>query len=94
MYENLEEKMVSRTEIYDGKVLHVVRDDILLPNGERATREFCLHVGAVCVIPVTDDGMVLMERQFRYPHGRVFYEIPAGSLIIPMRTPFLQLCVS
>lgn len=87
MYENLEEKMVSRTEIYDGKVLHVVRDDILLPNGERATREFCLHVGAVCVIPVTDDGMVLMERQFRYPHGRVFYEIPAGKLDYPDEDP-------
>lgn len=80
MYENLEEKKLSRREIYDGKVLHVVCDDILLPNGERAIREFCLHVGAVCVIPITDDGMVLMERQFRYPHGRVFYEIPAGKL--------------
>lgn len=80
MYENLEEKKISRTEIYDGKVLHVVCDDILLPNGERAIREFCLHVGAVCVIPITNDGMVLMERQFRYPHGRVFYEIPAGKL--------------
>ena len=80
MYENLEEKQLSRREIYDGKVLHVVCDDILLPNGERAIREFCLHVGAVCVIPITDDGMVLMERQFRYPHGRVFYEIPAGKL--------------
>lgn len=87
MYENLEEKMLSRREIYDGKVLHVVCDDILLPNGEKATREFCLHVGAVCVIPVTDDGMVLMERQFRYPHGRVFYEIPAGKLDSPTEDP-------
>ncbi len=87
MYENLEEKKLSRTEIYDGKVLHVVCDDVLLPNGERAIREFCIHVGAVCVIPVTDDGQVLMERQFRYPHGRVFYEIPAGKLDHPNEDP-------
>ena len=87
MYENLEEKQLSRREIYDGKVLHVVCDDILLPNGEKATREFCLHVGAVCVIPLTEDGTVLMERQFRYPHGRVFYEIPAGKLDYPGEDP-------
>ncbi len=80
MYENLIEKKLSRKEIYDGKVLHVVCDDIMLPNGEQAKREFCIHVGAVCVIPVDRDGTVLMERQFRYPHGRVFYEIPAGKL--------------
>lgn len=80
MYENLVEKKLSRKEIYDGKVLHVVCDDILLPNGEKAKREFCIHVGAVCVIPVDSDGTVLMERQYRYPHGRVFYEIPAGKL--------------
>ena len=87
MYENLEEKQLSRKEIYDGKVLHVVCDDVLLPNGERAIREFCIHVGAVCVIPVTEDNMVLMERQFRYPHGRVFYEIPAGKLDYPGEDP-------
>lgn len=87
MYENLVEKMLSRKEIYDGKVLHVVCDDVLLPNGEQAIREFCLHVGAVCIIPITDDGMVLMERQFRYPHGRVFFEIPAGKLDYPGEDP-------
>ena len=87
MYENLVEKKLSRAEIYDGKVLHVVCDDVLLPNGETAIREFCLHVGAVCVIPITEDGQVLMERQFRYPHGRVFYEIPAGQLDSPDEDP-------
>ena len=87
MYENLIEEKLSRTEIYDGKVLHVVCDDVLLPNGEAAIREFCIHVGAVCIIPITDDGKVLMERQFRYPHGRVFYEIPAGKLDYPGEDP-------
>ena len=76
----LEEKMLSRREIYDGHVLHVVCDDVELPNGARAIREMCLHVGAVAVLPLLDDGRVIMERQFRYPHGRVFLEIPAGKL--------------
>lgn len=87
MYEELIEKKISRKDIYDGKVLHVVCDDVLLPNGEKSTREFCLHVGAVCVIPIDDDGNVIMERQFRYPHGRVFYEIPAGKLDYPEEDP-------
>ncbi len=80
---NLVEKKLSRTKIYDGKVLNVVCDEVELPNGERATREFCLHVGAVCIIPILPDGRVIMERQFRYAHGRVFYEIPAGKLDYP-----------
>ena len=46
-----------------------------------------MHVGAVCVIPVDNDGTVLMEHQFRYPHGRVFYEIPAGKLDYPGEDP-------
>lgn len=87
MYENLTEHKVSRKEIYDGKVLHVVCDDVILPNGESAIREFCIHVGAVCIIPVLPDGKVIMERQFRYPHGRVFYEIPAGKLDSPDEDP-------
>lgn len=77
---NLEEKYVSRESVYDGTVLKVVKDDVTLPNGEGAIREFCLHVGGVCVIPLLSDGRVIMERQFRYPHGRVFLEIPAGKL--------------
>ncbi len=77
---NLEEKKIKREEIFKGQVLHVVRDTVTLPNGRPATREMCLHVGAVCIIPLLDDGRVLMERQYRYPHGRVFFEIPAGKL--------------
>ncbi len=76
---NLYEKQLKRDEIYNGKVLHLVRDSVLLPDGKEATREFCLHVGAVCMLPLLPDGTVLMERQYRYPHGRVFFEIPAGK---------------
>ena len=78
--QDLTETRLSRKEIYHGKVLHVVEDTVKLPNGEQATREICLHVGAVCILPLLSDGSVLMERQFRYAHGRVFFEIPAGKL--------------
>ncbi len=76
----LEEKFVSREKVFDGVILKAVKDTITLPNGEEAFREFCLHVGGVCVLPLLDDGRVIMERQYRYPHGRVFFEIPAGKL--------------
>ena len=75
-----EEKQLEREEIYDGAVLHVVKDKILLPDGNISFREFCLHKGAVAVIPVTDDNEVIMVRQFRYAHHREFLEIPAGKL--------------
>ena len=86
---NLEEKRVSRTEIYKGKVLDVVCDTVMLPNGEEATREVCLHVGAVSIIPILPDGRVIMERQYRYAHGRLFYEIPAGKLNSADEDPLL-----
>lgn len=77
---SLKEEFISREDIFEGKILHVVRDTVTLPNGCEATREMCLHVGGVCVLPLLSDGRVIMERQFRYPHGRVFLEIPAGKL--------------
>jgi len=83
----LEEKQLSREEIYQGSVLNVVRDTVELPNGQTSHREICLHVGAVAIIPLLSDGRVIMERQFRYAHGRVFYEIPAGKLDTPEEDP-------
>lgn len=77
---NLEEKQIKRDIIYEGKILNVVCDTVSLPDGKEATREICLHIGAVAVIPLLSDGCVLMERQYRYPHRRVFFEIPAGKL--------------
>ena len=78
--ERLEEKQISSEEVFHGKLLHVFRDAVELPDGTIATREYLKHVGAVCVIPVTEDGNVIMERQYRYPVGRVICEIPAGKL--------------
>ncbi len=83
----LEEIRVKRENIYDGRVLTVVKDTVELPNGKLAEREMCLHIGAVAVIPLLSDGRVIMERQFRYAHGRVFFEIPAGKLDAPDEDP-------
>ncbi len=66
--------------IFDGKVVHLYRDIVNLPNGGESVREYVKHLGAVCVIPVTDDGEVILERQYRYAVGEVLTEIPAGKL--------------
>ena len=84
---NLEERKISSREIYDGKVLHVRRDEVMLPNGEEAVREYVHHIGAVAILPLTDEGEVVLERQFRYPFGDVLIEIPAGKLDSPEEDP-------
>lgn len=76
----LEEKFVSREDIFKGRLIHVVKDTVSLPNGHLSTREVMLHRGAVAVVPLFEDGTVLMEKQYRYAQGRVVYEIPAGKL--------------
>jgi len=81
--ERLGEKKLSSEEIFDGIVLHVVRDTVALSNGNTAVREVIRHIGAVCVIPVTENNEVVMERQYRYPLDRVILEIPAGKLDAP-----------
>ena len=76
----LEEISVFSECLFDGKVLHLYRDKVRLPSGAESEREYCRHIGAVCIIPLLSDGRVVMERQFRFAHGRVFFEIPAGKL--------------
>lgn len=77
---DLTEKQISSDLIFDGKVLHLYRDVIELPNGKEGFREFCRHIGAVCVVPVTDEGEVICVRQYRYAIGQSIIEIPAGKL--------------
>lgn len=79
----LGEKKISSEDIYDGKILHLFRDTVSLPDGNTAFREIVRHVGAVCIVPLTDDGCVIVERQFRYPINSVITEIPAGKLDSP-----------
>ncbi|MBQ8357007.1 MAG: NUDIX hydrolase [Clostridia bacterium] len=83
----LEEKTTSSKLIYDGKVVKLFEDEVELPNGNPARREYVKHVGAVCILPLTDDGRVVLERQFRYPFGEILTEIPAGKLDSPDEDP-------
>ncbi len=75
-----EEKTKSENLIFDGAVLHVYCDEIIQPDGKEAKREYAKHLGAVCVVPLTDEGDVICVKQYRYAHHRVFLEIPAGKL--------------
>lgn len=69
--------------IFDGKVLHLYRDIINLPNGGKGMREYCKHNGAVAVVPLTREGEVVCVRQYRYALGQVTLEIPAGKFDFP-----------
>ena len=77
---HLHEELVSSVAAYDGRFLKIRNDTVRLPNSNTSTREYVVHPGAVVVIPLLDDGRVLLERQFRYPIGRVMTEFPAGKL--------------
>lgn len=77
---DLTEKPLSSKSVYDGRLLHVREDRVTLPDGKEATREYIVHPGAVVVVPLLDDGDVLMVRQFRYPLHREFFELPAGKI--------------
>lgn len=80
MDSQLEETRIDGEVAYDGGFLKVSRDRVRLPNEAVTFREFIRHPGAVVILPVFDDGRVLLERQFRYPLGRVFIEFPAGKI--------------
>jgi ADP-ribose pyrophosphatase len=74
------EKLVSSRTRYEGKLLTLKEDKVALPDGSTGTREYVLHQGAAMVIPLFKDGSVLLERQFRYPLGAHFLELPAGKI--------------
>jgi len=79
-YMELTEKTVSSETIFDGKILHIRRDTVLLPNGRQALREVADHPGGVCVLAMDSRNQVLLVSQFRYPYGEVLRELPAGKL--------------
>ena len=76
----LRETQVASALMHQGKFLTLKQDIVRLPDGRNASREYLIHPGAVMMIPLFDDGTVLMERQFRYPVGKVMIEFPAGKL--------------
>jgi ADP-ribose pyrophosphatase len=80
MDSQLKETRIDGEVAYDGGFLKVSRDRVRLPNDAVTFREYIRHPGAVVILPVFDDGRVLLERQFRYPLDRVFIEFPAGKI--------------
>lgn len=79
-HKDLTEHFIDGALVFDGALLKVRRDRVRLPDGTEGAREYIRHPGAVAVVALFDDGAVLLERQFRYPHRREFIEIPAGKL--------------
>jgi ADP-ribose pyrophosphatase len=79
---HLREDRISGEDIYGGIFLHMKRDQVRLPDGQQAAREYLTHPGAVAILAILDDGRVLLERQYRYPIAKACIEIPAGKLEI------------
>lgn len=77
---DLVEKFIKSEVVFEGNLLTVRRDTVELPNGKHATRELIQHPGAVAVVPIRNDGKILLVRQFRYPVDQLTLEIPAGKL--------------
>ncbi len=81
---HLIEQRLASQELFKGRFLHAFRDTVRLPDGGEATREYVVHPGAVVVVPLLQgpDGRlrIVLERQYRYPVGRVMVELPAGKL--------------
>ena len=79
-HSDLEEKVVESTRIYEGRVVSLRRDSLLLPSGKRFDREVVEHRGAVAAVPLLADDVVVLVRQYRHAAGEVLLEIPAGTL--------------
>lgn len=74
------EKTLSEKEIFSGKIIRVHLDEIELPNGDKSFREVVEHSGGVCVVPFTEEGNIILVKQFRYPYKKELLELPAGKL--------------
>ncbi|MGE5523707.1 MAG: NUDIX domain-containing protein [Rhodospirillaceae bacterium] len=78
--EDFTETCIRSQVVYEGALLHVLSDEVRLPNGQRARREYIRHPGACAIVAMVDRETLLLERQFRYPLRRHFIELPAGKI--------------
>lgn len=76
----LTEKKIDSSEKFRGKILHLYLDEVELSNGHRSFREVVRHPGASAVIVKTNDGKLILEKQYRYPIDKILWEIPAGKI--------------
>ena len=79
-FDRLKEERLESKNVFDGRLLHVFKDQVRLPNGHISTREYIKHPGASAVVPVFKNGDIMLVKQFRYPLQKVFYEVPAGKI--------------
>ena len=77
---DLVETLISSAPVLNGGMMKVKRDQVRLPSGNQGQREYVVHPGAVLIVPILENGNLLLERQFRYPLNRVFTELPAGKI--------------
>lgn len=77
---HLRERTLDSMQVYRGHFLDVRRATVALPDGAQTVREYVVHPGAVMIVPLLDDGRVVVERQYRYPMGRAMLEFPAGKI--------------
>lgn len=80
MDEKLIEKEVKANKLYDGRIINLRVDDVLLPDGKPAKREYVEHRGGAAILAIDGEGFVYLVRQFRYPYRETLLEIPAGKL--------------
>jgi len=77
---SLLETCIRRRAVHTGRAVDFFADQVRLPNGKRAVREYLGHPGAVAVVPFIDPETILLVRQYRYPIKTVTLELPAGKL--------------
>lgn len=76
---NLKEKTLKSEAVFNGKFLRIWRDDVELPDGRTSFREYIKHPGAALIVPVLENGNLLMENQYRHAANQIFLEFPAGK---------------
>lgn len=79
-HKQLSEKQLSSRHVFDGTLLQVYVDEVQLPDNSQSTRDWIKHPGASAIVPVFEDGTIMLLKQFRYPPQQVFIEVPAGKL--------------
>jgi ADP-ribose pyrophosphatase len=80
-------RVVARHERFRGAIFDVVTDEVTMPDGRVAARDYVRHIGAVVVAAVDDEARVVLVRQYRHPVGRRMWELPAGLVDVEGETP-------
>ena len=77
---SLSEPTIGTKRIYEGNIINVRVDTVRMPGGRDATREIVEHSHAVCIVPIDNDGNVVLVRQYRKPAEDALLEVPAGGV--------------